>query len=318
MIKPPPLTLLDGAFLIDNSSIEKLCCPRYWQYTNLNLRTSSEGKAGANFGSTIHRGLETRYQLVGTEKVDAATTVAIHTSMHQWLDEHPQPSTDFRNFNHACKFIDVYNQIYGKEGFRILNAPKTGKPVIEASFALPFGSVLGVPIIYCGKLDLGIEDHNGIWSFDHKTAFMFGDGFDKQMQVDGGQLGYCWALGQVLGTMPLGYIIDAMRVRRPKVGDEFTGNVPIDRTDFKRLPFYVSPEMLEEWREDTFHLIENIFHYHNTGHFPKHRWNCVRKYGICEFYDVCNTPLAQRDLVLASGMFEDNKWTQGLKTSANV
>ena len=132
--------------------------------------------------------------------------------------------------------------------------------------------------------------------------------------MDGGQLGYCWALGQVTGVKPQGYIIDAIRVRRPRKQDEFGGVDCIDGTDFKRTPYYVSQDMLDEWREDVLTLIKNIFDYHAAGYFPRHRWNCTNKFGMCDFYDVCSTPRAQRDMILESGQYEENKWTKGLKT----
>lgn len=309
----PPIPLVDGAYLIDNSGLEKLKCPRAFEYSELHRLSPVAERAGANFGSTIHRGLETRYLLRGTDAVDPATQMLINSAMNDWLQENPQPDMDFRNYDHACKMSEVYNKIYGKESFRILTSPATGKPIIEASFALPFGTVHNTPIYYCGKIDLGIEDHNGIWSFDHKTAFQFGETWDKQMNMDGGQLGYCWALSQVTGRRPMGYIIDAIRVRRPSKKDEFSGAAPIDGTDFKRIPFPVTDDQLVEWREDTLELIANIFNYHASGKFPRHRWQCTNKYGACDFYDVCSTPREQRPMILNSGLFEPNKWSAGLK-----
>lgn len=336
----PHIPLIDGAFIIDNSGLEDLKCPRLFQYKQLNRKVAANARAGANFGSTIHRGLETRYNRCGSNLVDATTAIHIEADMLAWLTENPQPDMDFRNYNHACKMMAVYNNIYKNEQFKIVVSPSSGKLVIEASFCLPFGSVVKHrddnhwfvtkeqnppassdfavhPIYYSGKIDLGIQDNNGIWSFDHKTAFQFGESFDKQMGMDGGQLGYCWALGQVLGTKPQGYIIDAIRVRRPKKQDEFGGIDCIDGTDFKRTPYYVSQDMLDEWREDTMQLIRNIFDYHANGHFPRHRWNCTNKFGMCDFYDVCSTPRAQRDMILESAMYEENIWNKGMKTEIN-
>jgi hypothetical protein len=316
MNKLPPLPLVDGVFIFDNSSIEKFKCPRAWQYAELNLKSPVAERAGANFGYTIHRGLETRYKLVDNNKVDAVTQFAIDTSMAQWLSENPQPENDFRNLDHACKMSRVYNQIYGNEGFEIIKN-HIGKPIIEASFALPFGRVMNTDIYYSGKIDLGIEDNNGLWSFDHKTAFQFGDTFSKQMAMDGGQLGYCWALSQVTGRKPQGYIIDAIRVRRPSVKASFTGEAPIDATDFTRTPYYVSDDMLAEWKEDVMAVVTNIFLCYDADLFPRHRWQCTNKYGACDFYDVCSTPRAQRYMILNSNLFEENVWTKGLKTASD-
>ena len=316
MNTPLPLPLVDGAFIIDNSSIEKWKCPRAWEYNELHGRTPADARAGANFGSTVHRGLETRYKVCGRDEVTPDATSMIEAAMHGWLESSPQPENDFRNFDHACKMLRVYNQIYRKEGFTILKN-SNGKPIIEASFALPFGRVMDTPIIYSGKIDLGIEDNNGIWSHDHKTAFQFGDTFTKQMSMDGGQIGYCWALGQATGRRPAGYIIDAIRVRKPSVRASFTGEAPIDATDFTRTPYYVTPDMIEEWKSDVLAIITDIFLAHSRNHFPRHRWQCTNKFGPCDYFDVCSTPRAQRHLVLASNLFVANTWTKGLKVAAD-
>lgn len=307
-----PIPLVDGCFITDNSGLEQLRCPRQYEYNQLERRVAVASRAGANFGSTIHRGLEVRRKLKGTDEVDSQTQIAIEDAMRIWLEENPQPDSDFRNFNHACKMMQVYNSIYKKDAFQILKS-QNNQPIIEASFALPFGEVNGTPIIYSGKIDLCIEDHNGIWSQDTKTAFQFGDTFDKQMAMDGGQLGYCWALSQVTGKKPQGYIIDAIRVRRPTKKDEFTEKSPIDGTDFKRTPYYVSQDMLDEWKKDVLTLIQNVFAYHASGHFPRHRWNCTNKFGLCDFYDVCSTNQEQRDMILNGSLFEENTWSKGLK-----
>lgn len=338
----PPLNLVEGCLFIDNSSIEKWKCPRLWEYSELHLKSAVAEKAGANFGSTIHRGLETRYNLCGNGLLTEHAINEIEIAMRGWLEANPQPPGDFRDFNHACKMMRVYNQIYRQESFDILKSPSNGKPIIESSFAIPFAihwpstgvttewtpgegtataetivKLSGIPIYYCGKIDLGITDANGIWSFDHKTAFQFGEAWNKQMQVDGGQRGYCWALGQVLGKPATGYIIDGIRVRRPSVKGGFLGESPIDGTDFVRLPNYVSADDLAGWKEDTMSIIKSILAAHSAGHFPKHRWHCTNKYGTCEFFDVCSTPRAQRHLILNSNLFEANEWSKGLKTNAN-
>jgi hypothetical protein len=323
------LPLIDGAYIIDNSGLERLKCPCKFNMSEVLRRVSIGEKAGANFGSTMHKGWETRYRRVGVEPLKESTHIDIQIEMLKWLTANPQPFNEFRNYNHACKMMDVYNKIYPSEQFKILTNNRN-EPIIEASFMLPFGmayqvtgcqqwrttpdtTAKGIPLYYSGKIDLGIQDHNGVWSFDHKTAFQFGDAFDKDMGMNGGQLGYCWALGQTLGVKPQGYIIDAVRVRKPKRSDEFTDAAPCDATDFKRMPFYVSQDKLDEWKLDVLTCIADVFNYAESGYWPRHRWNCVEKYGVCEYYEVCDTTPSQRSMVLNSGLYEENKWMKGLK-----
>lgn len=327
----PSLPLVDGCLLLDNSTIEKLRCPRELEYGWLRKRSLASSKAGRNFGSCMHIGWAERYQRVGTLAMPADQVEHQHDAMNKWMQENPQPEGDFRTFDHACTVMAAYNRNYGTEPFRILNSPTNGKPIVERSFMLPFAiywretqvisewngssdpatiiTSKGIPIYYIGKIDLGIEDNDGIWSFDHKTAFQFGDQFITQMKEDGGQRGYAWALGQIFNRVPTGYKIDAVRVRRPTKKQEYSGVETVDATDFMRLPFPLAPEALEEWKADTLELIHKILAYHSRAYFPRHRWQCVGKYGPCDFIEVCGSMRQFREHVLNSSLFEESTWS---------
>jgi hypothetical protein len=305
----PQLPLVDGnTFLIDNSGLELLRCSRLFELQFLRKRVKVGANAGANFGSTCHAGWAVRYHRCNNKAVKSEDVPHIQAAMKQWLDSSPQPLEDFRDFNHACRVMEAYNEHYGDEDFEIISNQR-GEPVIENSFAYPFGTVKGRQIVYTGKIDLGVRDRNGIWSFDHKTAFQFGKGWEQQMMMDAGQLGYAWALKQTTGVMPMGYIIDGVRIRRPKREDEYKNTAPCDASDLMRIPVFLTPDNLDEWYEDTVHLIERIFEEYEKGYFPRFRSQCVHKYGACDFYDVCSVSRGNRQAALDSNMFEENKWS---------
>lgn len=317
----PPLPLMfdeklapNGALLFDNSTLENLKCPKLLEFKWLRRRELVANKAGRNFGSGMHAGWAVRYERCGANAPKTEDIMAINDAMAEWFAKSPPPEGDFRNFDHACRMMNAYIQNYPVEPFRIVNNPRTGKPLVEASFCLPFDfEIQGHPVYYTGKIDTGIEDNTGIWSFDHKTAFQFGDTFNAQMNMDGGQMGYFWALWKTLGVRPAGYVIDAVRVRKPTKRNEYTekGGAPVDATDFMRIPVAVPfDDAVEAWREDVKQLIRDIVNYHNIGHFPRHRWNCVNKFGKCDFYEVCSCPLAQQDAILyESTLFEKSTWS---------
>ena len=305
----PPLPLVDGVFIIDNSALEKFQnCPRDFEYSHLRKRALAAERAGRNFGSAIHVGLAVRYRHGGNGVPDADVRSVAESQMLVHFENNPQPADDFRNYDHACKTLSAYYEQYPSESFNILKNSKDD-PMVESTFLLHLGEVQGVPIAYAGKIDLGIANNDGTWSFDTKTTFQFGQGFDDDMAMNGGQLGYCWALGQLLGRPANGYIINAIRVRRPKKSDEYTGTAPVDGTDFKRLPFFVTPDALDEWKADTLAMVSDIFWMHDRSFYPRHRKHCVGKYGRCDFYECCNVPRASRENVLTSTLFEENEWT---------
>lgn len=304
-----------GALIFDNSTLELLRCPRLLEYKWLRKRELVANKAGRNFGSTLHAGWAVRYERCLNRAPQEADVIAINDAMGKWLEANPQPTDDFRNFDHACRVMAAYNANYANEPFRIVTNPKDGKPLVEASFCLPFDyEVDGHPVYYAGKIDTGIEDNAGLWSFDHKSAFQFGDTFTAQMQRDGGQMGYAWAMGQVLGVKPTGYVIDSVRIRKPTRGKKAeyaeTSGAPVDASDFQRLPFPVTEDDLAVWKENVKHLVDLAYSFYQRGFFPEYRWQCTNKYGKCDMFEVCSLPMAQRDMVLyETSLFEHSDWS---------
>lgn len=316
-----PLPLIEGEFVIDNSTIELLRCPELYRLRSLRRKETSTPKAGRNFGSAFHAGRAVRYQRCGNKAVTPDDVPFINKAMEDWFRENPQPTDDFRTYAHACAVMAKYNDIYKDEPWDIVNSPKG--PLVEQSILLPFAVIDGIQVWYSGKLDLGVDqkgafsDFDGLWSHDAKTAFQFGQQWEVQMSRDGGQLGYCWAMQEWLGRPVQGYIIDGVRIRKPtlksKRNEEYgimDGSLaPIDKTDFMRIPYLVSPETIQEWKENTIELIKLLFHFHRTGTFPRYRWQCVNKYGPCDMIDYCSAPLFARENVLQSSNFTDSTWS---------
>jgi hypothetical protein len=323
------LPLVDGAFLVDNSGLELLRCPSEFYYSFVRRRRLVANKAGMNFGSTMHVAWARRYAECGSGLCSEETEASAREDMRKWLEAHPQPMGDFRDLQHAEKVLRAYNDFYKEERFRIFTNPRTNQPIVEQSFMLPFCSMVwngcewlssnpidlnphpeNIPVYYCGKLDLAVEDDYGFWAGpDHKTAFMFGKGWEADMQRNPGQRGYVWALREITGRMPHGYIIDGVRIRAPRKVDVFLGEAPVSADDFKRIPVFVSPEDLSEWKENTEDKLQEVFTYGERNKWPQHENQCVRKYGICDFYDVCTVRKGAREQALEGNLYEDNKWS---------
>lgn len=303
---PSPLT--DGCLIIDNSMVEQLQhCPRSYQFKYLNRRIEAVPAPGRNFGSCLHAGLATRYKTFAEHAVTDVTP--INDALSAYLLANPQPENDFRNLDHAFGVMRAYNRAYPEESFKILATEKG--PIVESSFLLHIGSVSGTPIKYAGRIDLGIQDSTGLWVVDHKTAFQFGKAFEAEMAMDTGQLGYCFAFRQVFGQKPNGYITNAIRIRKPTRSDAYEDRAPVDASDFKRLVTCVDDDRLEEFVDTVMHWARNLLDYHWRGTFPRvsGKKGCVAKYGQCEYYTVCQAPRPSRDGLLASSLYEDNKWT---------
>lgn len=315
----PPLPFVDGivpgekVLIFDNSAVEKLKCARLFEYTVLRKRALSASRDGRNFGAGLHEGWAERYRHCLNKAVTPEATIAINDAMQKYFAGSPPSPNDFRTFEHACTVMKAYNEVYQNEPWQIVGQPpqckNPGKPIIEEAFLLPFGFVQNIPIYYAGKIDLVITDNVGLWVFDHKSAFQFGESFEKQMKEDGGQMGYVWATQQIIGKKPDGYIIDAVRIRRPTKKSEYTGSPPVDASDMNRIPRFVSQSDIDEWKKDVIHLIGGAIVMHDQGYFPRCRWQCVGKYGPCDMYEVCSNPQEHREAILTGTLFEHDDWS---------
>jgi hypothetical protein len=309
----PQLPLIDGALLLDNSSLELLqTCPRQFEYSWLRKRILAADKPALNYGGGIHVGLAERYSNYGHRALHEVEEHSCNEAMRVFFEARPQPENDFRTEIAAARLLKAYNTVYQKEPFDILMLP-SGKPCVEVSFAFPLGTVQNIPIIFTGRIDLCIKDSTGEWVLDHKTSSVFGQSFNDDMSMTAQFRGYCWAFQQTFGRKPTGYIVNAIRVRPPTKEEKDAESVGIEpamrKDNFERRPYFITQSEIDEWRLDTLALISTMLFHHDSNFFPRHKKWCVGKYGKCQFFDVCSLPETERLRVLNSNAFEDNVWS---------
>lgn len=308
----PPIPLVDGVLLFDNSTLNNLVCPRKYELHCLRRRELGTARAGRNFGAALHCGWKARYQLFGNNAVPPEGVELINQAISVHFSENPQPLGDFRTLEHAHKVMAAYNRQYLNEPWRIMQ-DSDGKPAVESSFMHELGKVSWAgttyPLWYMGRVDLQIEDNYGEWVFDHKTAFMFGKGFETMMATDPGQMGYCWHFWKQRSRLPRGYVIDAVRIRRPKKEDEYTGVAPVDATDLMRLPYFITEDNLKEWEYNTIKKVQLILYMHADGYFPQFKSQCNAKFGNCDMLSVCDAAEDNRQNILDGDQFVDYEWS---------
>lgn len=306
----PPIPLVDGCFLIDNSTIETLTtCPRALQYQKLNQRVLAGGKTALHFGSAIHLALEHRYKTCGSGQPDYAVEDEQGQLLVKYFEQNPPPLDDHRNAEHCFNLIKHYNQRYPVEPFKLLFDAKTQKPMVELSFMLPlYTRKDGMRVFYTGRIDLPVNWDGGVIIIDHKTTSMLGSTFFDELSMSAQQLGYSWAFQELSGLPVRGFCINALRTSKkpmkPKNGDAAWWDESIQRNIT-----YLRPGQLEEWRTNAIALVEEFFWHYDNQYMPmKTKW-CVGKYGKCSYFDVCNLPPEQRIEQLNSSLFTDNIWS---------
>lgn len=117
----PPIPLTNGAFFIDNSTIELFnTCPRAVQYSKLNARVTASNSAALTFGSAIHLALEHRYVTCANQPVDGFYNQDVAQLLADYYEANPVPVEDYRNLNWALETTKRYNDKYSMEEFSMM------------------------------------------------------------------------------------------------------------------------------------------------------------------------------------------------------
>ncbi len=308
-----PLPNISGCLIVDNSALEDLqSCPWLYYAKHILRRVPVAGKAPLIFGGALHAALRVRYTTLLHERCTPDVQALMIDAARDYMAVHPPPAQDHRQFELAEAFIRMYNEVYGRENFLIAKEKLKNKPIVELPFIFELGTLgNGQRALYTGRIDLVLHDTEGLWVTDHKSTFEYGLGFEDIMRVSPQMRGYAYACQNILGEQPTGYIINAIRVRKPKRSDEFavTGQGSVRPDDFKRIREHLSYHELAEWRNNTLNLCEELLFYHKRDRFPNHRKSCVGIYGRCHFYDVCLINQDHREGFLQSYVFEENTWS---------
>jgi hypothetical protein len=327
-----PLPLRNGALFIDNSFLETwVDCPRKAEYQGVLRRSTGQTQAALNFGSAIHLALDYRYAKFGD--LTPERFALCEAGQRKLLEEHfttnPGPEGDHRDLNWAYELVQQYNLRYGYEPFNVLM--KEGKPMVEIPFAVPFMAfdpetgdtqrILAdydteklvdsklIPIIYSGKIDAAVlYDAHEVFVMDHKTGSNLGDAFWVKHRMNPQFYGYCWAWRALTGVMPTGFMVNAISTSSKPFTKPKTSWEEWWSKKFQRNREVIDSSHLDEWEENTFHLIKQFLTQWREGFFPQHRSHCAQ-FGQCLFYDVCFSLRSSREELIFGSGFVDYHWT---------
>ena len=307
----PPINipLVDGnTLMIDNSSLEHFTtCPRQAYYSLVRKLRPSGERVPLTFGGIIHKILEARYRAataLHAQTVDVSK-VMLAVAEREFSNWSP-PEGDHRNYSCAVEFIRRYEEQYPFEQFEVVRG-LDGAPMVEIPFAIPLGKITDagkeINVIWMGRIDLCYLSQNGggLYIMDHKTTSVMGPSYFSVFEIAHQLYGYAWAVEQLTGTQVTAAVINALGIRKPtKTGKSF---------EFQRQMFPISRFLLDEWKQDTMHIVADFIEMCRRGYLPKHSAWCVNKFGMCPFHKVCTLQSHdQREVMLTSGEYTKNEW----------
>lgn len=281
-------------------------CPRKYYYARLEGWQSPFRSVHLWFGSIYASSHELFHKLEaeGMDRTDAIREVvhqALITSWDHDLDEDGAriPGTGSpAEFDHASKnrFTLIRSLVWYFDQFKddhyTTYLTADGAPGVEHSFRLEVDNDL----LFCGHIDrLCLDPQGELFVHDQKTTgTTISPHYFNQFKPDSQFSMYTFAAKMIYAAPVKGVIIDAAQIA---VGFTRYGRAPTFRTD----------DELDEWYQETMHLIDRIHTYHSNDFYPRNPASC-NNYGGCPFREVCSRTPSVRDNFLRASFVKGERW----------
>lgn len=308
---------------VDGSMLEEFMrCPRASLFKHVYKRASARPKPELVVGQAVHTGLEVGNKAaISKPNMEAAGVrarqMAVLEEAYQLIE---LPEGDHRHLGRIKEVLTAYydGYVWGEPGaqnyYEHPGYAHDDFEIVEAEkpFSIVLGEVTGVlekplTVIWEGKVDRKVRDENGLWPWDYKTAKDFGDKYWNSYKGPSSSMhGYCWSTWRAMGTMPRGFIVDVLVIRKPT--ERPTSRTP-PRNQFERRAFPVEANLIRAWEHNTLATVEDWLRHAARGYYPQYDrkgFNCA----WCQYLEVCQQPDDRSALtLLQSGDYEDYTWS---------
>lgn len=249
-------------------------CPQLEGFSqDLRLRPGIE-KDAPTIGTLVHVGLAYRYGFMLQTRPDWLVYPDARTALWTCGQDRPDLAKD------ALATFDAYTLHYDDLLARGI-VPRWYPLLVEHQFEVQFTLPNGATEPYTARIDLLAIENNEIVLIDHKTGSKLSNHSGNSYRTDR-QMLTGLALGRANGYDIKHVIINAMTRPMPRAP------TPI----FGRFPVPISWEAYSRLGRDTAYVLERIQdvrkRWPDPTDRPRNHDACLRKYGRCDFYDVCS------------------------------
>lgn len=186
-----------------------------------------------------------------------------------------------RSYGNFCRLFDAYIKKFPLEMFDSILG-------VEIPFALRLGETpKGEVVFWHGVIDRIVRWQGGVYYVDLKTgSYPLAKTFDEY-KFRGQFFGYAWASQQLLAEELAGVMIQGVYVMAPPKTSRATRTVD-DLVGADIVP--ISPEQIEEWKQDTLYQIDQIHTARAAGRYVMNRGAACNYYGGCAYKQLCIAP----------------------------
>ena len=245
------------------------------------------------FGSAFHKGMEA---LMTGKSIDEAVNEAKAYAINEDLITISDTKRNITTLEIMLRDWEVQNRTSPNRASTVVI---DDTPLVEASFCFKLADIDGYEVMWAGTIDAVVRRSDGLWVMDHKTTSRLGETFADDKQRSDQMLGYVWAaqqISEVLREPIKGVLINAASMQ---------SKGPV----FQTYPLPYAPSAVDAWLEDiktNLHfLIKELEEFDfGNNHVRTNRESCVKKYGKCPYFDVCQYNEAMRAATLLSGAYQ--------------
>lgn len=252
--------ILDNTML---SSFHKCPTSFYWRHVRHLVLASGSNKK-IEFGVGLHRALEAFYK--GSTQLEAMAAFAKHFQ--------PFEEADPYSLSGGVRILEGYFKKWLPEQWKVKHVE------------VPLQWELSSDLVYCGRVDLLVEQWGDLMVVDHKSS---GSITSFCPQPNHQLSGYVYG-GQVLGLGAKGAIVNLLAVLKTK-------------EDYNRIISYRAPWELENWRDTVLSTKARIDRSLETGHFERYTTAC----SWCPYKLICNSPPEAVEPVIQMH-YKESRW----------
>lgn len=266
---------------VDSSKLKCFrLCPRkyFWRY-ELGIVPALSESTDLAFGSGIHKGLETFYAGSAFELVPDHSRYArdgkIRRMFKEFLDLFPEHlETKYKTRQAGLLLLANYAEHWKGESLNVIS--------VEQPAIMDMGDY-----VYVTKMDLVVEDTDGIHPWDHKTASRFDAIFEGSFKIDIQITGYIAAVRRLFGSKARKAIINALKP-----------SAKISNDNFLRKLTYRTDEELAAWEDQVKFMLTEIDSCRESDVWPMHDYACFAYYRECEYRPLCLSSNIQRPEII--------------------
>lgn len=298
-------------------------CPRYYYLRHIRGWRGSGISQPLTFGLAWHDAMDVVWDLAcQLEDAPAHSQAIVHQAGHafdqRWVEQGLPADAGRVSYENQWGY-EIYEKRNPMVAREMLSNYITSRQhifadatiiAIEQPFAVPLEE--DGDRWYIGRLDKVIQLPNQGVIIEHKTTSDYAKegGFKKQ-----------WEMEHAVSTQGTGYLFGAAATF-PGVDQVWIDGALVHKTvhdKFKFLPSVASMEGMDQWLYETKIWVgriegETAFLQHDLTRqdvmpaFPKNTKQCVGKYGVCQFYNICAATNKPNHIEEPPEGFIEEKW----------